>query len=58
MVQDPVCKMILEKDEAKAKVEYNGEVLYFCSLHCKEEFIKDPEKYISKKPKRPESSGC
>ncbi len=58
MVQDPVCKMILEKDEAKATVEYNGEMYYFCSLHCKEEFVKDTEKYISKKQKRPESSGC
>ncbi len=58
MVQDPVCKVILEKDSAKEKVIYNGEVYYFCSSHCREEFVRDPEKYLSKKPKRPESSGC
>lgn len=57
MVQDPVCKMLIEKSEAKAEVTYNGEKYYFCSEECKEEFLKNPEKYLSK-PKKPENSGC
>lgn len=57
MVQDPVCKMIIEKKEAVAEVEYRGKTYYFCSKKCKEEFLRFPEKYL-KKPKRPEDAGC
>ncbi|BAL81015.1 YHS domain-containing protein [Caldisericum exile] len=57
MVQDPVCKMIMEKNEARQKVEYKGEIYYFCSEECKEEFLKNPEKYL-KRPNRIENSGC
>jgi YHS domain-containing protein len=57
MVQDLVCKMIIEKEEAKATLEYKGETYYFCSQECKEEFLKNPEKYLVK-PKRPENTGC
>jgi len=57
MVQDPVCRMIIEKEKAVASVEYKGEIYYFCSEECKEAFLKNPEKYTVK-PKRPESSGC
>lgn len=57
MVQDPVCKMIIEKQNAISVLEYKGETYYFCSEDCKEAFQKDPEKYIVK-PKKPESSGC
>ena len=57
MIQDPVCKMIIEKEEAKATLEYKGETYYFCSQECKEEFLKNPEKYLVK-PKRPENTGC
>ncbi|MFU2157734.1 MULTISPECIES: YHS domain-containing protein [Caldisericum] len=57
MVQDPVCKMIMEKIEALTRVEYNGEIYYFCSEDCKEQFLKNPEKYLIK-PKKPENSGC
>jgi Cu+-exporting ATPase len=58
MVQDPVCKMNIEKEEAKEEVEYKSETYYFCSAECKEEFLKNPDKYILHKPKRPENTGC
>lgn len=58
MVQDPVCKEIIRKEDAKFKIIYNGETYYFCSKHCKDEFVNNPEKYVSLKPKRPENSGC
>jgi len=57
MVQDPVCKMIFEKSDAKEHIDYKGETYYFCSKECLEKFLKNPEKYLSK-PKRPENSGC
>ncbi len=58
MVQDPVCKMNIEKEEAKGEVKYESETYYFCSAECKEEFLKNPDKYVHRKPKRPENTGC
>jgi Cu2+-exporting ATPase len=38
MVRDPVCRM--EVDERKAlKLEKDAEVYYFCSSHCKDQFL-------------------
>jgi YHS domain-containing protein len=31
-------------------VEYKGKKVYFCCAGCKEEFEKDPEKYVAKLP--------
>jgi len=50
MPLDPVCGMEVEKEEAAGSSTYKGETYYFCSLHCKEEFDKNPEKYLTKKP--------
>ncbi len=58
MAWDPVCKQIIDKKEAKFSVVFSGEKYYFCSAHCKDEFVKNPEKYISLKPVRPEDSSC
>ena len=30
--------------------EYNGKKVYFCCPGCKEQFLKEPEKYLSKLP--------
>ena len=43
---DPVCGMEVTYETAQARSEYDGQTYYFCSLGCKEEFDKDPEKYI------------
>jgi Cu+-exporting ATPase len=43
---DPVCGMEVEEKEAAGSSTYKGEIYYFCSLHCKEEFDKDPERYL------------
>lgn len=51
-MKDPVCGM--EIDEKKAKKEmHEGEAYYFCSDSCKEQFDKNPKKYIkgAKAPK-------
>ena len=43
---DPVCLMKVNKDTAKFKTSYKSETYYFCSEGCREEFRKDPEKYL------------
>lgn len=43
-VTDPVCDMELKKENA-IHAEYEGKTYYFCSEHCKEQFLKDPQKY-------------
>ncbi|MDI6830134.1 MAG: heavy metal translocating P-type ATPase [Actinomycetota bacterium] len=45
---DPVCGMKIDRKKAAATSEYDGKTIYFCSLACKEEFDRDPEKYISR----------
>ncbi len=42
---DPVCKMIVDVDNAPAKIEHGEHSHYFCSSRCKDEFEKDPKKY-------------
>ncbi len=37
LATDPVCGMQVEIDKAP-KIEYNGEVYYFCCTHCQQEF--------------------
>lgn len=47
MAIDPVCKMNVEPAEAAAKVDYNGQVYYFCSDTCHKTFVAEPQKYAS-----------
>ncbi|MCY0969511.1 YHS domain-containing protein [Chryseobacterium wangxinyae] len=44
---DPICNMEtagFTKDTA----EFKNKVYGFCSTYCKDEFLKDPEKYVQK----------
>jgi YHS domain-containing protein len=43
---DPVCKMHVDIQDAAGSHDYHAEIVYFCSLDCKKEFEKDPEKYM------------
>lgn len=43
---DPVCHMTVEKANAAAISEYQGETYYFCAPGCKQMFDEDPPKYI------------
>ncbi len=49
---DPVCGM---KASDNISLEYNAQQFYFCSSHCKDKFITDPDKYLSKTIDRVES---
>ncbi len=46
MAKDPICGMIAREE---FKYEYKGEVFYFCSLLCRDEFKNSPEKYLKQK---------
>ena len=46
-VQDVVCGMKIESDHAPHRTEYKGQTFYFCSLGCKNQFEREPERYIS-----------
>lgn len=48
MVQDPVCGMGIEENEAAGKSDYKGSTYYFCCSECKETFDKEPEAYARK----------
>ncbi|MGB7296506.1 MAG: heavy metal translocating P-type ATPase, partial [Candidatus Aminicenantales bacterium] len=48
MSKDVVCGMEVREDQAAATTEYGGKTYYFCSEHCKKEFDRNPEKYLSR----------
>ena len=52
-IVDPVCGMEVDPDTAPAKAEYKGKTYYFCAPSCRDEFEKDPERYLPK-----EGRGC
>lgn len=45
-VQDPVCGMIFEPDQAAAVLEWRGHVLHFCCASCMQAFKADPKRYL------------
>jgi P-type Cu+ transporter len=47
MAVDPVCKMTVEPARAAAQSTYRGQTYYFCAVGCKQQFDKEPEKYLS-----------
>jgi len=45
---DPVCGMTVTKETAFGSYAYKGQTYYFCSMACKDNFTKDPQKYLAK----------
>lgn len=43
---DPVCGMRVAPERAAGTSEYNGEVISFCSPGCKQQFDREPERYV------------
>jgi YHS domain-containing protein len=48
-VADPVCGMEVDPATAPARTTYAGKTYYFCTKEEKEQFEKDPGKYVKKK---------
>ena len=46
---DPVCGMEVDEKSSNRSL-YRGKVYYFCSARCKQEFDRDPEKYLREGP--------
>jgi len=46
--RDPVCGLLVEKDPSLTAV-WSGRTYYFCSKADREQFTKQPEKYIAAK---------
>jgi len=44
---DPVCGMTVTKEGAAGSATYEGKTYYFCSPACKDNFTKDPQKYLA-----------
>jgi YHS domain-containing protein len=44
-VKDPVCGMLIEDSEAKARSTYQGKSYYFCTEECRKLFDQDPARY-------------
>jgi len=44
---DPVCGMTVTKETAAGSYDYQGKTYYFCSKSCKDNFVKDPQKYLA-----------
>ena len=40
--------MEVDESSAVAEAEYRGDRYYFCSQQCKETFVADPEKFVSR----------
>jgi YHS domain-containing protein len=43
---DPICKMNVAENAAKYTSAYDGRKFYFCSVACKQQFEKHPQKYV------------
>lgn len=46
--EDPVCKMSVANGYADTTM-YEGKIYGFCNSGCKEEFLKEPDSYLSVK---------
>ena len=47
MVEDPVCGMRIESDEAAGSIEYEGKTYYFCSQACRDAFQANASAYVA-----------
>ena len=43
-----ICPVMGGKIDANVYVDYQGQRIYFCCPSCKEEFLKEPERYMKK----------
>jgi YHS domain-containing protein len=44
-VEDPVCRIEVERDRAPARLRYDHVAYYFCSLECAADFARNPARY-------------
>jgi class 3 adenylate cyclase len=44
---DPVCHMVVDADEAPARLPYGDHRYFFCSFACAQKFAEHPERYVT-----------
>lgn len=42
---DPICGMTVNVATARYRAEFEGRVYYFCAAGCREQFLKEPQRY-------------
>ncbi|MEO1921661.1 MAG: heavy metal translocating P-type ATPase [Sphingomonadaceae bacterium] len=47
---DPVCGMTVDPAATPHHADHAGQEFHFCSGHCREKFISDPERWLSDRP--------
>jgi Cu+-exporting ATPase len=47
-VNDPVCGMSIDPQQAAGSFDYNGRTFFFCSIGCREKFKTDPVPFLNK----------
>jgi YHS domain-containing protein len=43
---DPVCGMLVTKENAACSYDHKGKTYYFCAASCKDQFAAEPNKYL------------
>lgn len=43
---DPVCAMVISASRARATAEHGGTTYSFCSVNCRDCFVRDPDHYL------------
>lgn len=43
---DPVCGMVIRPMRARATVDHEGVLHYFCSANCRDRFLRSPARYV------------
>ena len=51
-MQDPVCGMEVNPDNAAATAQWRGKTYYFCSTHCREQFTADPTETLKQRAEK------
>ena len=44
-IKDPVCGMVIDRQNSTAASNYRGKAYHFCSASCRDKFEQAPEKY-------------
>jgi P-type Cu+ transporter len=55
LVTDPVCGMKVDAATAQHRLEYAGDVFYFCCAGCQTKFAADPQHYLTPRSPSPAS---
>ena len=47
MVKDPVCGMMIDERSAAGTSVFGGQMYYFCSVTCKQQFDRNPAAFVA-----------